>query len=122
MKVVIVLKHRFGLWSAPDWFLERLRAEFPDVTFHYHQDYEGIEADLRDADVVVAWSLNAEQVKSAPRLRWIHSTAAAVHQLLIPEIVSNPRITLTNARGVHGPVVAEHVLALMFALAKRLPT
>ncbi len=121
MKVVIVLKHRFGLWSAPDWFLEKLRAEFPEDTFVYHHDYEGIEADLQDAEVVVSWSLNAEQVKAAPRLRWIHSTAAAVHQLLIPEIV-NSRIMLTNARSVHGPVVAEHVLALMFALAKRLPT
>ena len=121
MKVVIVLKHRFGLWKAPDWFLEKLRAEFPDDTFAYHHDYEGIEADLRDAEAVVTWSLNGEQVKAAPRLRWIHSTAAAIHQLLIPEIV-NSRITLTNARSVHGPVVAEHVLALMLALAKRLPT
>ena len=87
MKVVIVLKHRFGLWSAPDWFLEKLRAEFPEDTFVYHHDYEGIEADLQDAEVVISWSLNGEQVKAAPRLRWIHSTAAAIHQLLIPEIV-----------------------------------
>jgi phosphoglycerate dehydrogenase-like enzyme len=122
MKVIIVLKHRFGLWSAPDWFLEKLRAEFPDVTFVHRHDYEGIEADLRDAEVVVSWSLRGEQVKAAPRLRWIHSTAAGIHQLLIPETVNNARITITNARSVHGPVVAEHVLALMFALAKRLPT
>lgn len=121
MKLLIVLKHRFGLWSAPDWFVEKLEREFPDVSFTYRHDYEGIEADLRDAEVVVTWSLNAQQVKSAPHLRWIHSTAAAVHQLLIPEIV-NSNITITNARSVHGPVVAEHVLALMFALSKRLPT
>lgn len=121
MKVLIVMKHRFGLWSAPDWFLEKLRADFPENAFVYRHDYNAIEADLKDSDVAITWSLNAEQVKAAPRLRWIHSTAAAVHQLLIPEIV-NSRITLTNARSVHGPVVAEHVLALMFALAKRLPT
>jgi phosphoglycerate dehydrogenase-like enzyme len=41
---------------------------------------------------------------------------------MIPEIVNTGRINLTNARSVHGPVVAEHVLALMFALSKRLPT
>jgi phosphoglycerate dehydrogenase-like enzyme len=121
MKVVIVIKHRFGLWTAPEWFVEKLRADFPDVIFSNHRSYEGIEDDLRDADVVVSWSLKGEQVKAAPRLRWIHSTAAAIHQLLIPEIVSSG-ITITNARGVHGPVVAEHVLALMFALSKRLPT
>ena len=121
MKVLIVMKHRFGLWSAPDWFLEKLREEFPEDEFVYHHDYEGIESDLKDAEVAMTWSLNAEQIKAAPKLRWIHSTAAAVHQLLIPEIL-NSRIILTNASSVHGPVVAEHVLALMFALAKRLPT
>src|SRR6185369_9728205 len=51
---------------------------------------------------------------------WIHSTAAAIHQLLIPEVV-NSNIILTNASSVHGPVVAEHVLSLMFALSKHLP-
>ncbi|MFI5089221.1 MAG: D-2-hydroxyacid dehydrogenase [Terriglobales bacterium] len=30
-------------------------------------------------------------------------------------------VVVTNARSVHGPVVAEHAIALMFALAKRLP-
>jgi len=30
-------------------------------------------------------------------------------------------VVLTNAREVHGPVVAEHVMALIFALAKKIP-
>ena len=120
MRVVIVLKHRFHLWTAPDWFVERLRKEFSEVEFVHRTTYDHIEAYLRDADVVVSWSLNGDQVKAAPHLRWIHSTAAAIHQLLIPEII-NSSIVITNARSVHGPVVAEHVLALMFALAKRLP-
>ena len=120
MKVVIILKHHFSLWTSPAWFVEKLRAEFPDVVFHLHNSYDGIEEDLKEADAVLTWSLRADQVKAAPRLRWIHSTAAGVHQLMIPEIV-NSNITVTNARSVHGPVVAEHVLALIFALAKRVP-
>jgi phosphoglycerate dehydrogenase-like enzyme len=43
-----------------------------------------------------------------------------VHQLIFPELV-NSEIVLTNAREVHGPVVAEHVIALIFALAKKIP-
>jgi phosphoglycerate dehydrogenase-like enzyme len=43
-----------------------------------------------------------------------------VHQLIFPELV-NSDIILTNAREVHGPVVAEHVIALIFALAKKIP-
>jgi len=40
--------------------------------------------------------------------------------LIFAEMV-NSQIQITNARDVHGPVVAEHVMALIFALAKRIP-
>jgi phosphoglycerate dehydrogenase-like enzyme len=43
-----------------------------------------------------------------------------VHQLLFPELVASA-LVLTNARELHGPVVAEHVIALIFALAKKIP-
>jgi phosphoglycerate dehydrogenase-like enzyme len=33
----------------------------------------------------------------------------------------NSNIVVTNSREVHGPVVAEHVMALIFALAKKIP-
>ncbi|MGZ4787917.1 MAG: D-2-hydroxyacid dehydrogenase [Terriglobales bacterium] len=121
MKVLIVLKHRFALWTAPDWFAQKLSSEFPDIEFVSRKNYDTIADDIKDADVVVSWSLHADQLAGATKLRWIHSTAAAIHQLMIPEII-NSEILVTNARAVHGPVVAEHVLALMFALAKRLPS
>jgi phosphoglycerate dehydrogenase-like enzyme len=35
--------------------------------------------------------------------------------------VVNSDVVVTNAREVHGPVVAEHVIALVFALAKKIP-
>ena len=54
------------------------------------------------------------------KLRWIHAPSAAVHQLLFPELVKSD-VELTNSREVHGPVVAEHVMALIFALAKKIP-
>lgn len=120
MKLVIVLHHRFDLWNAPEWFVERLRRDFPQIEIVHFADYAGVEEQLRDAEVAIAWSLRPEQIKMAEKLRWIHSPAAAVHQLMFPELVSSD-IVLTNAREVHGPVVAEHVIALIFALAKLLP-
>jgi phosphoglycerate dehydrogenase-like enzyme len=39
---------------------------------------------------------------------------------MFPEIIHSA-IMVTNAREVHGPVVAEHVIALVFALAKKIP-
>jgi phosphoglycerate dehydrogenase-like enzyme len=120
MKLLMVVHHRFDLWNAPAWFSERLRTEFPALEIIHRDRYEGVEEHLRDAEILFAFSLRPEQFSVAQKLRWIHAPTAAVHQLLFPEMVAS-HVVLTNAREVHGPVVAEHVIALMFALAKKIP-
>ena len=120
MKVLIFAHHPFALWKAPPWFAERLRSDFPQVNVVQLPDYRQVDAEISDAEIAVTWSIRPEQIKSAQKLRWIHSPAAAVHQLIFPELVKSD-IVLTNAREVHGPVVAEHVVALIFALAKKIP-
>src|ERR1700758_191918 len=120
IKLLIATHHRLDLWIAPEWFADRLRKAFPQVEVVRLTTYEGIEKQLADADIAFTFSLRPEQFAEAKRLRWIHSPAAAVHQFLFPELV-NSDVILTNAREVHGPVVAEHVMAVIFALAKRIP-
>ena len=120
MKLLIVFHHRFDFWNVPLWFAERLRKEFAPLEVVRLASYEGVEKEIRDAEVVITWSLRPEQIALARKLRWIHSPAAAVHQLLFPELVDRD-IIITNGRDVHGPVVAEHVIAMILALAKKLP-
>jgi phosphoglycerate dehydrogenase-like enzyme len=120
MKLLISVPHSFALWTPPDWFVERLRREFPEVEIVNLPDYKRLDEEIGDAEIAVTWSIRPEQVKAAKKLRWIHSTAAAVHTLIFPELV-NSDIVVTNAREVHGGVVAEHVIALIFALAKKIP-
>lgn len=120
MKLLIVVHHRFELWNAPPWLPERLRREFPELEVVQLPSYDGIDQHLADAEILVAWSVRPEQVNAAKKLRWIHSTVAAVHLLMIPEIIQS-EIVITNARAINGPVVAEHVIAQIFALAKCLP-
>src|SRR5262249_44112336 len=98
----------------------RLRQDFPDLEIVNLPDYDGVAEHIADADVFLGWSLRGEQLAHAKKLRWIHSTAAAVHQLMSAELIKS-EIILTNAREVHGPVVAEHAMAVMLALAKLLP-
>src|SRR3954470_6742680 len=119
MKIVIALPHRFSLWQSPPWFIQRLRSQFPQLFFSEVKDYMGLPVQLKDADVFVGWSLRPEQLSLAPKLLWIHSPAAAVHQLMFPALVKS-KIMVTNSSEVHGPVVAEHVMALMFAMSRRL--
>jgi phosphoglycerate dehydrogenase-like enzyme len=120
MKLLIVVHHRFDLWNVPAWFGERLANEFPQVRIAQRDTYEGIEEDLRDAEVIFTISLRPEQFAAAPNLRWIHAPTSAIHQFVFAELVKSD-VVLTNSREVHGPVVAEHVLALIFALAKKIP-
>jgi phosphoglycerate dehydrogenase-like enzyme len=119
MKILIVIQHRLDLWNAPAWFGERLRHDFP-VEVVQRNSYEGIETELRDAEVMFTLSLRPQQFEAAKQLRWIHAPTAAVHQFMFPELI-NSDVVLTNSTKVHGPVVAEHVIALIFALAKKIP-
>jgi phosphoglycerate dehydrogenase-like enzyme len=62
----------------------------------------------------------AELLREAPTLRWVQSHGAGVDDLLSPELVESD-VILTNAAPIHTIPMAETVLALMLAAAKRLP-
>jgi phosphoglycerate dehydrogenase-like enzyme len=119
MKLVIAIPHRFALWDAPPWFSERLRREFPELEVAHLDNYSTLEREIADADIVLARSLKAEQVRAAKKLKWIYSAAAAIHSLMIPEIVKSD-VVVTNASWVHGPVVAEHAMAMILAIGRRI--
>lgn len=120
MKLVIVIQHRLDLWNAPQWFGQRLAKEFPGLQVVQRNTYDGMDAELRDAEILFTISVRPEQFAAAQKLRWIQSPTAAIHQFLFPELI-NSDVVLTNATEIHGPVVAEHVIAVIFALAKRIP-
>lgn len=120
-KIVMLHRHRFELWNAPEWMPERLGREFPQVKVVHLTDYDDLDGEIEDAEAYIGWSIRPEQLAKANRLTWIHSPAAAVHQLMYPELVASP-IMVTNATTVHGPVVAEGAMALLLALARRVPS
>lgn len=120
MKILIVHYHRFELWHAPAWLRQRLQEAFPNFIVDQLPSYDRVPEEIVDTDIFIGWSLRPEQFVIAKKLKWIHSPAAAVHQLMYPELI-NSRVLLTNSTGVHGPVVAEHAIAVLLALAKRLP-
>lgn len=58
---------------------------------------------------------------AAQDLRWYHTMSAGVERLLLPEL-DRPGFVLTNNSGAYDLAIAEHVVASIFATAKRLPT
>ena len=119
-KLLILTYHRLELWIAPAWFGDRLRGEFPQFDIVQLNSYAKVEQEIADVEIMFGISLRPEQFREAKKLRWIHSQAAAVHQLMFPELV-NSDVIITNAREVHGPVVAEQVMAMILAMAKKIP-
>jgi len=119
MKLVLCIPHKRKLWQVPGWFAPKLCDEFPGLEVVELSSYDELDEAIKDADVLMAWSIRKEQFVKAKRLKWIHCPAAAVHNLVIPEVVASD-VVVTNSREVHGATVAEHVIALILSLAKRL--
>jgi phosphoglycerate dehydrogenase-like enzyme len=115
--LTICAAHRFTLWQAPSWFAPRLRERWPETQVVHVPGYDALAPELPLMNIFVGFSLHPEQLALAPRLRWIHSTAAGIAQLTYTE-VRERGIVVTNARGIHAGPMAEHVLGMLIALAR----
>ena len=87
------------------------------VTFAAGDDFARA---LPDADVVVAGGLTDDELARAGRLRWFSSVAAGLDEIATPALLARG-VAITNASGVHGPNIAEHVLAMMLMFTRGMP-
>jgi phosphoglycerate dehydrogenase-like enzyme len=108
-----------GVWVLPGEQVDRLRREFPALTFVNAPDADGRRRELPDADIAFLSRLRPEEFALASRLRWIQSPAAGVGNLLFPAVRAS-QVLVTNARGVHGQPIAEHVLAMTIVLRRQI--
>ena len=98
--------------------LEQIRAVDPRVRVTLVTDQPRGTDGVRTAEILVGWNIPREAVQRATGLKWIHSTAAGVDQLLYPEIRERG-IILTASMGIHHQLV-EHIFAFLLALERRL--
>src|SRR6202165_912571 len=99
---------------------EAIRRRWPEMRVVHLPDYDGLPKELPDTDIFVGYSLRAEQLKDGKKLKWIHSTAAGVAQLMYPEL-RDSGIMVTNPSGIFSVPMAEHTLGLLLALARNFP-
>ncbi len=67
-------------------------------------------AAVRDAEVYVGFGMPRALFLAGPQLKWVQTGTAGVATLLFDEM-RNGDCLLTNAAGLYGPTIAEHVLA-----------
>jgi phosphoglycerate dehydrogenase-like enzyme len=112
--------HRFPLWKLPDWLPARIQKRFPELHVVHLDGLGDVDRHIPDAEIYVGFILPPASLALARELRWVHATAAGVDQLCYPEMQRHPAL-LTNASSVMAEPVAEHAMALILALAKRIP-
>jgi phosphoglycerate dehydrogenase-like enzyme len=120
VNVLISIQQHVPHWQIPPESVAKLRARFPRIDFIYARTDDERAGGLAVCDVACTWILRAHELERAPRLRWVHSSAVAVETLCLPELFARD-VLVSNTRGVQAVPIAEHVLAVVLALAKQLP-
>lgn len=80
--------------------------------------------EIEDADAMVGVTLTPELFTHAKKLQWLHITSAGVESHgrqigLFPALVDS-NVTVTNAKGIYGPQIADHAFAFLLALTRKL--
>ena len=106
-------------FGAP--YYTAIRNEHPDLQLIEAYTDEEIFAEIGDAEAVFGY-LTAEQFEAAKSLKWIQTLDAGMEGLFnaVPDIVDTD-VEITNARGAGAPMIGEHGVTLMLALARQLP-
>ncbi len=107
---------------VPNWdpqVLPQLRAAVPGVEFVVARDAAEAAELAPGVDAAVGFC-TPELLAAAPKLRWIQSMSAGVERCVAIPAVREREVLLTNMQRVAGPVMAEHVMALMLAFSRNL--
>jgi D-2-hydroxyacid dehydrogenase (NADP+) len=119
MNVMIFTVWPVAFWQTPKSQIDRLRKRFPEISFRHALTDDEASLAIETTDVALASRLSAAMVERAPRLRWVHSTAAAVANLLPLDEFAARGIIVTNSRGIQAVPIAEHVMGGLLVLARR---
>ncbi len=107
-----------GPWQ--EWEKKAVRETTKNATFLEPGPEVTIEQLAAQADVLYGWPTQSlDAILGSPTLKLIQTRSTGVDRVLTPAFLRSP-ITLANARGVHAEPVAEHAIALMFAVAYNL--
>lgn len=106
-----------------DEHIEAVRAAAPDAdvqVIRSPDDWESRKAELAPRVDILLGLRPIDDLTALPRLRWIQQTGAGADWLLSSPAVAESEVVLTNASGVHAIPIAEHILALMLTLSRRI--
>ena len=102
--------------------IAELREVAAGVEFLLARDRAAQLTAVADADAFVGSCSSADVVAAGKELRWVQHGATGVEDCMSNPAFRDGRVLLTNMRHADAPVIAEHAVALMFALNRALPS
>jgi phosphoglycerate dehydrogenase-like enzyme len=96
-----------------------LRERLPDATVVRPQTTDETLEAASEATVITGTYLQRDVLAAADDLRLFAGAAAGYDHLPLEELRER-RVTVTNASGVHGPNIAEHVIGNLLLITRRL--
>ena len=100
-----------------------LQASSSGVEIVTVKNTEEMVAQAANADAIIGGDnvvCDERVLAAAKKARWIAVMSAGVEECLGKPALERPGLVVTNMRAVAGPVMAEHTIALAFALARSL--
>lgn len=95
-----------------------LTDEFETIALPCDADADLRLREITDAEVVIG-EPRLEELSAAKKLKWVQMTWAGADRYLRGGFPKD--VLLTTASGAFGETIAEHALAMLFALCRRLP-
>lgn len=120
MNVLVAIYSPVDAWNIPGEHVQRLRARFPHHQFAHARTEAEVSALVGATQIAFMSELRPQHLAAAPNLHWVHSPAAGVGGMLFPGMIDSP-VVISNSRGMSSDIIAEHVLALVLALFRKLP-
>ncbi len=131
-KLVLDVNDRRPVWALPDWAVAEIRSalpadwEFVSITAETEGTGDGstrvapeVLAALPGARVYVGYGIAPELLAHGEGLEWVHTASAGVGKSLSPEMLESA-VLFTNSAGIHGPPMAETVLAMILHFGRGL--
>jgi phosphoglycerate dehydrogenase-like enzyme len=104
---------------------QRLPHSHPRVEVRIVHDLKSFHAQAHEADAVIGarpyLQFAPEVLQPGGRLRWAQTTTAGVDESVGPALRAAEHVTVTCIKGPPGPMMAEHAVLLMLALARNFP-
>ncbi|MCL2083343.1 MAG: D-2-hydroxyacid dehydrogenase [Oscillospiraceae bacterium] len=100
--------------------LLRIKEILPRAEIHYTGNMRAI-ADIMPGAEVIFGHPDPKLLKAADKLQWLHLPFSGIDVYGDIRLYANRSVTLTNARGIYGITVSEHILGMVLALLRGLP-